>query len=47
MNNNITTLQNIPLKVKHNIDMSSSFSSHTRAVAVQYCVLLAFEEDYT
>lgn len=46
MNNNIS-LQKIPLKIKHNIDISSSFSSHTRAVAVQYCVLLAFEEDYT
>lgn len=41
------TLQALPLKVKNNIDISRSYSSQTRAVAVQYCVLPAFKKDYS
>lgn len=47
MNLDSITLQCLPLKTKNYIDISSSYSSDTRAVAVQYCVLPAFKEDYT
>lgn len=44
MSNDII-LESLPLKVKHHIDISSSFSSSTCGVAVQYCVLQPYKED--
>ena len=41
------TLESIPLKMKHNTDISNLNDLSTVAVAVQYCVLRPKTKKYT